>query len=224
VTVDIERHEGALVAHLDDGKANALSFEVIAGIQLALTTAIEESAPLVIAGREGCFSAGFDLQIMRSGDRDRVASLVGQGTQLFRDMFAAPIPVLAACTGHALAAGALLLLASDYRIGQPGPHKIGLNEIQIGIALPQFAIDMARLRLSPDRLLAATLFARILHPEEALEVGYLDQIEDDARGAALAMALGLASMSPSVFAKTKMRLNAAIVRQLSEPDHPGARD
>jgi enoyl-CoA hydratase len=223
MTVDMERHESALVAHLDDWKANALSFEVIAGLQLALTTAIEESVPLVIAGREGCFSAGFDLQIMRSGDRAQVAHLVGQGTQLFREMFAAPIPVLAACTGHALAAGALLLLASDYRIGQLGAYKIGLNETQIGIALPQFAIDMAGLRLSPHRLLAVTLFARILGPEEALDVGYLDQIEDDALGAALAMALDLASMNPSVFAKTKTRLNAAIVQQLSAPDQPEAR-
>jgi enoyl-CoA hydratase len=223
VTVDIQRHEGGLLAHLDDGKANALSFDVIAGLQLALTAAIEENLPLVIAGREGCFSAGFDLQIMRSGDRARVAHLVGQGTQLFRQMFAAPVPVVAACTGHALAAGALLLLASDYRIGQPGPHKIGLNETKIGIALPQFAIDMARLRLSPNRLLAATLFARIHSPEEAREVGYLDQIEDDAPGTALAMTLDLASMNSSVFAKTKSRLNAVIVRQLSESDDPEAR-
>jgi enoyl-CoA hydratase len=126
-------------------------------------------------------------------------------------------------TGHALAAGALLLLASDYRIGQPGRHKIGLNETKIGIALPQFAIDMARLRLSPNRILAATLFAGIFGPQEAREVGYLDQIEDDGRGAALAMARELASMNPSVFAKTKNRLNAEIVRQLSEPDHPEAR-
>src|SRR5665213_2013814 len=148
----MERHEGAIVAILDDGKANALSFEMIAGLQSALAAAIHENVPLVIAGREGYFSAGFELDIMRSGDGTLIAQLVDQGTLLFRDLFAAPVPVLAACTGHALAAGALLLLASDYRIGQPGSHKIGLNETQIGIALPQFAVDMARLRQSPNRL------------------------------------------------------------------------
>jgi enoyl-CoA hydratase len=215
----MERHEGTILAVLDDGKANALSFEMIAGLQLALATSIDENVPLVITGREGCFSAGFELQIMRSGDRERIAQLVDQGTVLFREMFAAPIPVLAACTGHALAAGALLLLAADYRIGQPGPHKIGLNETQIGIALPQFAVDMARLRLSPNRLLAATLFASILTPEGACEVGYLDRIEEDARMAARTLAQEVASWNSSAFAKTKKRVNAEIVRQLSEPPH-----
>jgi enoyl-CoA hydratase len=223
VTVSMERHEGTIVAFLDDGKANALSFEMIAGLQSALATSIDENVPLVMAGREGNFSAGFELQIMRSGDRDRIAQLVDQGTLLFREMFAAPIPILAACTGHALAAGALLLLAADYRIGQCGPHKIGLNETQIGIALPQFAIDMARLRLSPNRLIAATLFASILSPEEACEVGYLDRIAEDAHKAARTLAQEVASMSSSVFAKTKRRLNAEIVRQLSEPHHSDGR-
>jgi enoyl-CoA hydratase len=219
VTVNLERHEGTIVAFLDDGKANALSFEMIAGLQLALATSIEENVPLVIAGRKGCFSAGFELQIMRSGDRTRIAQLVDQGTLLFREIFAAPIPVLAACTGHALAAGALLLLAADYRIGQPGPHKIGLNETQIGIVLPQFAIDMARFRLSPNRLIAATLFASILSPEEAREVGYLDRIEADAPLTARTLAQEVASMNPSVFAKTKRRLNADIAHQLTDPHH-----
>jgi enoyl-CoA hydratase len=217
VTVELERHEGTMVALLDDGKANALSFEMIAGLQLALAASIEENVPLVIAGRPGYFSAGFDLQVMRSGDPARIGQLVDQGALLFRQVFAAPIPVLAACTGHALAAGALLLLAADYRIGQPGPHKIGLNETQIGLDLPQFAVDMARLRLSPNRLLAATLFADILSPEEACAVGYLDRITEDAGAATRALAEEVALLNSSVFARTKKRLNAEIVRRLSEP-------
>ena len=94
-----------MVACMDDGKANALGFEMIAGLRSALATSIAENAPLIIAGREGYFCAGFELQIMRSGDRGRVSSLVTQGSLLFQEMFAAPIPVLAACAGHALAGG-----------------------------------------------------------------------------------------------------------------------
>ena len=216
MTVSFERGEGLLVARLDDGKANALGFEMIAGLRDALAISIAEKAALVIAGREDCFCAGFDLHIMRSGHRDRVASLVTQGSLLFQEMFAAPIPVLAACTGHALAAGALLLLASDYRIGQSGPYKIGLNETRIGIALPQFAVDMARFRLSTNRLLAVTLFAGILSPEEACDVGFLDRLAPDARLAAGSLAGDLTSIDLSAFAKSKERLNAEIVGRLGE--------
>ena len=124
--------------------------------------------PLVIVGRDGYFSAGFDLKVMRSGDRDLVSSLAGQGILLFREIFAAPIPVVAAGTGHALAAGALLLLAADYRIGRPGTYQVGLNETRIGIALPQFAIDITRYRLSTNHLVEATTFAAITGPRPGL--------------------------------------------------------
>jgi enoyl-CoA hydratase len=216
MTVGIERADGIMVASIDDGKANALNLAMIAELRSVLESAIDENVPLIITGREGYFSAGFDLQIMRSGDRDRISELAGQGALLFRAILAAPVPVLAACGGHALAAGALLLLAADYRIGQPGRYTIGLNETRIGIALPQFAIDIARFRLNTNRLVAATLFASVLSPEGACDFGYLDRIEPEARAAAHALATEMASVGLAAFATSKKRMNAEIVRQLSE--------
>jgi enoyl-CoA hydratase len=134
-------------------------------------------------------------------------------------MCAAPVPVLAACTGHALAAGALLLLAADYRIGEPGQYTLGLNETRIGIALPQFAVDMARVRLSTNRLVAATLCASIVGPEEACDYGYLDGIESEATAAAQGLAGEMAARGLAAFGQTKKRLNAEIIRRLSEAHH-----
>jgi enoyl-CoA hydratase len=216
VTVTLDRGEHGVTAVMDDGKANALTFEAIAGLRSALTTSIEEKVPLVIAGRSGCFSAGFDLRIMRSGDRDLVASLADEGFLLFRQLFSAPVPVIAACTGHALAAGALLLLASDYRIGPLETCQIGLNEIRIGIALPQPAVDMARFRLNPIHLMAATLFATVVGPEQACAVGYLDRVDPDPRAAARATAADIASADLRAFARTKQLMHAEIVGRLSE--------
>ncbi len=214
MTVALERDGGVSLAVIDDGKANALSFEVIAGLRSALGAAVDADNPLVIVGRDGYFSAGFDLNVMRSGDRDLVSSLAGQGTMLFREMFAAPVPVLAACTGHALAAGALLLLAADYRIGRPGTYQIGLNETRIGIALPQFAIDMARFRLSTSHLVAATVLATVVQPDQACDFGYLDCLAEDPRSAAQSSAEELASAGLKALTRTKRRMNADIVRQL----------
>jgi enoyl-CoA hydratase len=216
MTVGIERADGIVVASIDDGKANALNLEMIAELRSALESAIDEKSPFIITGRKGYFSAGFELKTMRSGDRDRISELAGQGSLLFREILAAPIPILAACGGHALAAGALLLLAADYKIGQPGGYTIGLNETRIGIALPQFAIDIARFRLSTKHLVAATLFASVLTPEEACDFGYLDRIEPDARAAAHVLATDMASVGLAAFATSKKRMNAQIVRQLSE--------
>jgi enoyl-CoA hydratase len=216
MTVTVERGEHVLTALMDDGKANALTSEAITGLRSALTAAIDEHVPLVVAGRSGYFSAGFDLRVMRSGDRDRVQSLADEGFLLFRQLFSAPVPVVAACTGHALAAGALLLLASDYRIGPLDPCQIGLNEIRIGIALPQPAVDMARFRLNPTHLMAATLFAHVVAPEQACAVGYLDRVDPDPRAAALAAAEDIAAADLRAFAATKRRMHAEIVSRLGD--------
>jgi enoyl-CoA hydratase len=214
VTVTVERDEGVLTAVFDDGKANALTFTAIAELRSALGMAVDLNRALVLTGRRGYFCAGFDLKIMRSGDPRHVASLTSQGFVLFGEMLSAPIPIVAACTGHALAAGALLLLATDYRVGQPGTYQVGLNETRIGIALPQQAIDMATFRLSTNHLTAATLFATVVAPEQACAVGYLDRIDADPRGAALAAATDIAPANLRAFAKTKERMNADIVRRL----------
>jgi enoyl-CoA hydratase len=216
VTVTLERVGDAMIAVLDDGKANALTFEAIAGLRSAVHAAVDENAPLLVTGRTGYFSAGFDLGVMRGGDRDLISSLSGQGFVLFREMLSAPIPVIASCTGHALAAGALLLLAADYRIGLPGTYQIGLNETRIGIALPKVAVDLARFRLSPNRLAAATLFATVVTPELACEYGYLDRIDTNPLEAVRTLASEIASWDRAAFAKTKSRMNAEVVRQLGE--------
>jgi enoyl-CoA hydratase len=224
VTVSVERDEGVVTAVFDDGKANALTFTAISELRSALGMAVDVNAALVLTGRSGYFCAGFDLGVMRSGERELVASLSSQGFVLFGEMLSAPIPIVAACTGHALAAGALLLLATDYKIGQPGTYQVGLNETRIGIALPQEAIDMARFRLSRNHLAAATLFATVVAPDQACAFGYLDRLDADPLGAALSAATDIAAADLRVFAKTKERMNADIVRRLkgAPPDQEGS--
>ncbi len=223
MTVTVERRQGVVTAVIDDGKANALTFGTIAELRSAVSASVDENSPLIVAGRNGYFSAGFDLEVIRSGDRDLASSLADEGFLLFREMLSAPVPVLAACTGHALAAGALLLLAADLRIGQPGTYQVGLNETRIGIALPQVAVDMARCRLSTNRLAAATLFASVVTPDLACDFGYLDRIDEHPMAAALAAAIDIGSVELRAFAKTKRRMNAEIVSQLSgvPGGHPG---
>ena len=141
--VELTGAEGYLVATVDDGKANALTFELIDEMRGTIAEATERSRPLVLTGRDGCFSAGFDLTVMNSGDEKLASSLFSAGGVLYRELIEAPVPIVASCTGHALAGGALLLLCADYRIGRTGSYRIGFNEVPIGMALPSFAIAVA---------------------------------------------------------------------------------
>src|SRR3954451_20240305 len=146
VTTTIE--DGVAVVALDDGKMNAISHEVIDGIHTALDTALNDAKAVLIRGNDRALSAGFDLKVMQGGDVNAMAALVSAGGEMLLRLYRHPQPTVVAVTGHALAAGALLVLACDTRIGAPGNAKIGLNEVAIGLALPDFAIDLATARLS----------------------------------------------------------------------------
>ena len=167
-----------LLIEMDDGKANALSTSMITDISAALAEAEadDDVVAAVLAGREGRFSGGFDLSVMQAGDMSAIVSLVADGGELVRNIYGCGVPVVAACTGHALAAGALMLLGSDVRVGAEGPFKVGLNEVAIGMTLPDWAHTIAFERLSKRHIQRAIANARITDPAEAVDVRFLDRV------------------------------------------------
>jgi enoyl-CoA hydratase len=211
VTADVD---GVVVTTVDDGKVNALTFELMEGLRSGLARASEQGRPLVITGRDGCLSAGFDLAVVNSGEADRIAALFGAGAELYGAMVAAPIPVIVSCTGHALAGGALILLSADYRIGRNGSYRLGLNETRIGLGLPNFAVSLATHRLERRYLTAATMFAEVVPPARAVDMGYLDETVDDPLPRACALAQELASLPQEAFALTKRRIRRTLQQEL----------
>jgi enoyl-CoA hydratase len=169
------------IAHvtIDNGKANALAPEVIAGLGDALDRAIdageEAVGALLLTATPGMFSGGFDLKVMKSSPA-AAGTLVTDGGELISRMFGAPVPVVIACTGHAIAAGALLLLGADARLGARGEFRIGLIETQIGMVLPRWAVELSEERLSRRHVQLATVGARIYDPDGACDAGFLDAV------------------------------------------------
>ncbi len=200
------------VVRLDDGKANALGPATIEALDAALTRAEDEAGALLLIGREGRFSAGFDLSVMTSGV-DAMQGLVRSGAELLMRLYGSPLPTVAACTGHALAMGGLLLLASDTRIGADGPFKIGLNEVAIGMGLPVFAVELARERLSPRHFTEATIQGRVYDPAGAADAGYLDRVVPADQLATLARdeAGRLAGLRRGAVGHTKVRARRAVI-------------
>ncbi len=133
---------------MDDGKVNAFSIPMLEALHEALDRAERDGAVVVLTGREGYFSAGFDLKTLAGGS-ELLLEMLTLGATLAERILAFPRPVVCTCTGHAYPAGAFVLLASDMRIGAEGPYRIGLNEVKIGLTVPWFAIELARHRLHP---------------------------------------------------------------------------
>ena len=212
-----EVRDGVALLKMDDGKANALSHEMLAAITDGLDRAEKEAKAVVLVGRDGKFCAGFDLKTMMMG-MESATKLVAAGADIYLRLYAFPLPVVAACTGHALAGGALLLLVSDTRIGADGPFKIGLNEVSISMPLPILGQELARDRLGKRYLTEAVIQAKIYSPDGATEAGYLDRLADPAEvlDVAIAEAKRLGDLPRHAYAHTKAKLRENTITHIRD--------
>jgi enoyl-CoA hydratase len=200
---------------MDDGKVNAMSVEMLREIEGRLQEASAAGGPVVLRGRPGIFSAGFDMKTFARGP-EASREMVLAGVRLIEGMLALPRPIVTVCTGHAYPMGAFLLLSADVRYGAEGAWNIGLNEVAIGLAVPQFAIELARHRLTPAGVARAST-AAMFTPLEAARLGYLDYVlgAEQLDAAVRQETRRLARLDMQKYALTKARLNAPVLAAIA---------
>jgi enoyl-CoA hydratase len=214
-TVTYSRTDLVSTVAMDDRKVNVFSIGMLRSLHEAFDLAEQDGTVLLVKGRPGCFTAGFDLQTLR-GPPDDVLTLLRLGASLAERILAFPAPVAVACTGHAFPAGAFLLMAADVRLGAAGPFRLGLNEVRIGLTLPWFAVVLARHRLSPAHFDHAAVTGDMFSPETAREAGLLDVVVSaaDLDQAARAVAEDLASLDRRAHLTTKQRVRRPVLEEL----------
>jgi enoyl-CoA hydratase len=201
---------------MDDGKVNVFSFDMLRSLHEAFDQAERDETVVLLTGRPGYFSAGFDLKVLREGGVEATRELLTLGATLAERILLFPAPVVASCPGHAFPAGAFLLMAADERIGAAGPFKLGLNEVRIGLTLPWFAIVLARHRLTPTDFDHATVTGTMFDPDGARAAGLLDAVvaPEDLAEAARAAAEDMATLDRRAHAGTKRRARQAVATEL----------
>lgn len=199
---------GAPIAtiEMDDGKVNALSTEMLGQLNTALDRAESDAAVVVLLGRAGRFSGGFDLNVLRAGGQPAI-DMLRAGFELSERLLSFPTPVVIACTGHAIAMGLFLLLSGDYRVGGSDSYKLTANEVAIGLAMPQAAVEICRQRLTPTAFNRAVILAEVFAPDDAVDAGILDRLvkPSELRETALQIAGELAKLDMTAHAATKLR-------------------
>jgi len=186
---------------MDDGKVNVLSLQMLAELNAALDQAEAANAVVMLTGRDGMFSAGFDLGVLRAGGDDAAAMLRG-GFELTARVLAFPTPVLIVCTGHAIAMGVFLLLSGDYRLGADGPYKVIANEVAIG--------------LTPAHFHRVVALSELYTPAAAVDAGLLDRAvpPSDLHDVARSTAETLAALDMRAHAATKLRVRDEALRAI----------
>lgn len=198
--------EYALIT-INNGKANAISHEVIEGINKGLDQALEENKVVILTGQPGIFSAGFDLKVMTKSP-EAAKELVTKGSKLSLRMLSFPKPIIIACSGHAVAKGAFLLLSVDYRIGVEGDYKICMNEVQIGMAMHHTGVAIARAKLSHTFLDRSVSNAEMFNPAVAMKAGFFDVLvsEDKLIPTAIHTAEMFSKLNAKAHAETKLKV------------------
>ncbi len=215
VTYTLEN--GIATIAMDDGKANALSSAMLAELDAAFDKAEADNAIVVLTGRPGMFSGGFDLKEMGEGPQDALV-LTSKGSKLARRIMAFPRPVIAVATGHTIAMGAFLMLACDYRIIGEGDFKIGLNETLIGMTMHNFGIELARYRLPLNYFNRCVINAEIFNPKGAMHAGFFDKVipaEQMSMAGPMAGQM-FSQLNETAFKNTKRRSRKAIFAVLDQ--------
>jgi len=207
--------DGFATITIDDGKANVMGLPMLRALEAAFDRALEDKAVVIIQGRPGMFSGGFDLTVFKSDPRE-LFEMLKSGAELTERVLSFPYPVVAVCTGHAIAMGVFLLLCADLRIGTSADARIQVNEVQIGFTLPHFAIEVCRQRLSPSHFNLAALTAAPYNQRQAVGAGFLDELSspDELAGLLEAHKKHLRTLDMAAFSATKLRLRGPVLNLL----------
>ena len=214
--VQYESNGALATITMDDGKANVLSVPMLQELNAALDRAEAEQAVVLLTGRGGMFSAGFDLAVFKQGHAAQLAMLKA-GAATAERLLSFPAPVVVACSGHAIAMGVFLMLGADVRIGvDNASSKICVNEVQIGMVVPRFAVEMCRQRLTPAHFNRAVITAEPHNAQQAVAAGLLDYIVPAAEllSASRERAEAMSRLVRPAYVATKLRVREVALTAL----------
>ena len=213
MSVSVRRTEGFAVVTLASGKVNLLDLELLQALNDTLA-GVADARGIVLTGNGRCFSAGVDLQRILDEGAAYTAALVRALSDTLLNLFTQPRPVVAAIDGHAIAGGALLALACDYRVMAAG--RLGVPELAVGVPLPTVALEILR-HTAGSAFRPTVLRSSSMSVEEAVAVGLIDESvsPDELMETAMARVMSLASIPARTFELTKRQIHAPALERIA---------
>ncbi|URQ69528.1 crotonase/enoyl-CoA hydratase family protein [SAR86 cluster bacterium] len=214
----LESKDDVSIITIDDGKANVFSKNMIDAFNECLDNVPTDKGSLIITGREGMFSAGFDLKVISSGDIEKIRDMTLNGFKLLARIFSFPRPVLAACSGHGIALGTFLLCCCDYRIGIKGEYMVGANEMRTNMVIPTPILELIKFRVTQSYKYRAVLGGEMFALEDATKTGIIDEITEsnNLMNTAMEKAKDLSTMGNPSYSLTKELFIAETLKKIND--------
>ncbi|MFK8042760.1 crotonase/enoyl-CoA hydratase family protein [Congregibacter sp.] len=216
--MDYSLENNIAVLTFDDGKANVVGHQFLDDMNAGLDRAQRDNAgAIIICGRDGMFSGGFDLGEFKKGVEQGQA-MVKRGFELLIRLAGFPLPIVGACTGHCVAMGAFIIMACDSRVGTRGDFKVTLPETAIGMDLPPILMALTESRIVKQHLTRAALQSEVYNPEQAVTAGFLDEVVDagQLRVRTMEIAQRLSQLPQTQYAANKLRVRANTLSAMAD--------
>lgn len=220
-------HDQILELNLARPPVNALNPALVAELCEAIPQAVNKGyRAIVLSGREGLFSAGLDVPELLQLDREGMSRFWVDFFRLLECIACSNIPIAVAITGHSPAGGAVVSLFADYRVMADGDFKIGLNEVRVGLAVPE-VLQKALVRLvGPHTAERMTVSGALISPSEALRIGLVDKVTDPASvvGEALDWCRRQISLCQIAMRETRRIARKPLTALFDDPEQLGLED
>lgn len=219
----IKTESAITTVQLDRGTANALQISMIKEITAAFNQLKddENTRAVVLVGKGNFFSAGLDVIEIEAYNEAESVEFWNAFASMIGTLLAFPKPLVAAINGHSPAGGAILALTADFRYMAEGKFRIGLNEVPVGIAVPEPIYEMYARVVGHKNAYQFLLEGKLSLPEEALAAGLVDAVlpQEEVYNTAVNKAVQLARLEAKTFGKTKLNMRRELLAKFEDKSY-----
>lgn len=219
--LEIIDHDSIREIRMARPPVNALNPDMIEALDQAHRDAVSAGVgAIVLSGSEGMYSAGLDVPSLVKLDRDALTAFWERFFGLMQRFAESPVPMAAGITGHSPAGGAVLALFCDYRVGTKGDFRIGLNEVEVGLPVPEVILRAMGRLIGPRNAERLCVEGRLMDPGTAHELGFLDELVDPngAVEAALAWCRRVTQLPSNAMSATRRMAREDLARLFDDVD------
>jgi 3,2-trans-enoyl-CoA isomerase len=126
------------------------------------------------------FTAGLDLHELYNPKKDRFNEFWTALQNFWMRLYMSPLATVACINGHSPAGGCLIAMSCDARIMASGKYTIGLNETLLNMIPPFWFVDIMANTIGHRQAEKALQLGTLFTPDEALRIGLVDQLADEA--------------------------------------------
>ena len=214
----LSQEDNISIITLDDGKVNAFSYDMLAQVHSLLDEVPQKTGALVIKGRDGIFSGGFDLKTLATGDLAKITNMVELGYNLLLKIYSFDRPVVAAVSGHAIALGLFVACSADYRIAIDGKYVCHANEVRNNMDIPAQIMEILKERVNKEYFYSAVYHSDPYSVQESIDVGYIDEVvsKEKFMNRVIEKAKELATFPHPFYANTKKSAQDDVRQKISD--------